>query len=213
MLVSFAAAVAGHRGLGTRSVVCAAPSAPHPTCRVAPVRRRGGNAAGARCQTRARHAVARRRQRSGRKGAHSGGRMAPLLTRPCAVPTARGKYANLNARGSVLLLVNSIVIGIIICALRGIYYALLEEGAIPVALTGMATGLISMLAYTPDVFVPALAGHLLDRYSAGGVGYRYLFLILAMFSVAGVGLTLLFRHRISGRPARVSNSLIAEVHS
>ena len=79
------------------------------------------------------------------QGAHSGGRMAPLLTRPCAVPTARGKYANLNARGSVLLLVNSIVIGIIICALRGIYYALLEEGAVPVALTGMATGLISML--------------------------------------------------------------------
>ena len=114
---------------------------------------------------------------------------------------------------SVLLLVNSIVIGIIIYALRGIYYALLEEGAVPVALTGMATGLISMLAYTPDVFVPALAGHLLDRYSAGGVGYRYLFLILAMFSVAGVGLTLLFRHRISGRPARVSNLLIAEVRS
>ena len=42
MLVSFAAAVAGHRGLGTRSVVCAAPSALHPTRRVAPVRRRGG---------------------------------------------------------------------------------------------------------------------------------------------------------------------------
>ena len=105
------------------------------------------------------------------------------------------------------------MIGIIIYALRGIYYALLEEGAVPVALTGTATGLISMLAYTPDVFVPALAGHLLDRYSAGGVGYRYLFLILAMFSVAGVGLTLLFRHRISGRPARVSNSLIAKVHS
>ena len=99
----------------------------------------------------------------------------------------------------VLLLLNSIVIGFAIYALRGIYYALLEEGAIPVALTGMATGLISMVAYTPDVFIPALAGHLLDRYAAGGVGYRYFFLILAAFSAAGVGLTLFFRHRISAK--------------
>ena len=59
--------------------------------------------------------------------------------------------------------------------------------------------LISMVAYTPDVFVPALAGHLLDRYAAGGAGYRYFFLILAVFSIAGIGLTLLFRHRISVR--------------
>jgi len=91
------------------------------------------------------------------------------------------------------------VIGFVIYALRGIYYALLEEGDIPVALTGMATGLISMVAYTPDVFIPALAGHLLDRYAAGGAGYRYFFLILAVFSIAGIGLTLLFRHRISVR--------------
>ena len=104
----------------------------------------------------------------------------------------------------VLLLLNSIVIGFVIYALRGIYYALLEEGAIPVALTGMATGLISMVAYTPDVFLPALAGHLLDRYATGGVGYRYLFLILGIFSIAGIGLTLLFRHRISARRLKAS---------
>jgi MFS family permease len=101
----------------------------------------------------------------------------------------------------VLLLLNSIVIGFAIYALRGVYYALLEEGAIPVALTGMATGLISMVAYTPDVFLPALAGHLLDRYALDGAGYRYLFLILAGFSAAGIGLTLLFRHRVYAKPS------------
>jgi predicted MFS family arabinose efflux permease len=96
-----------------------------------------------------------------------------------------------------LLLINSILIGCVFFALRGIYFALLEEGAIPVALTGIATGLISLVAYTPDVFIPAIAGHLLDRYPAGGLGYRYFFLMLAVFAVAGVGLTLLFRRRIS----------------
>jgi sugar phosphate permease len=95
----------------------------------------------------------------------------------------------------LLLLLNTLVIGCIIYALRGIYYALLEEGAIPVALTGTATGLIAFVAYTPDVFIPALAGHLLDRYATDGLGYRYFFLILAAFAVVGAGLTLLFRRR------------------
>jgi sugar phosphate permease len=100
----------------------------------------------------------------------------------------------------LLLLINSIAIGCVYYALRGIYFALLEEGAIPMALTGTATGLISLVAYTPDVFVPALAGHLLDTYAANGLGYRYFFLILSLFAVAGVGFTLLFRYCVKAKP-------------
>lgn len=94
-----------------------------------------------------------------------------------------------------LLLVNTIAISCIFFALRGIYFALLEEGGVPVVLTGTATGLISLVAYTPDVFIPALAGHLLDHYPAGGIGYRYFFLILALFAGAGLGFALLFPNR------------------
>ena len=106
----------------------------------------------------------------------------------------------------VLLVTNSIVIGCLFFSLRGIYFALLEEGAVPLALTGTATGLISLVAYTPDIFVPALAGHLLDRYPAGGVGYRIFFLILAIFALAGAGLTLVFRRRVSRRRATQAQS-------
>ncbi len=102
----------------------------------------------------------------------------------------------------LLLLINSIAIGCVFYALRGIYFALLEEGAVPAELTGTATGLISLVAFTPDVFVPALGGHLLDRYGAGGLGYRYFFLVLALFAIAGIGLTLLFRRVVSVNPAR-----------
>lgn len=101
-----------------------------------------------------------------------------------------------------LLVINSIVIGCVFFALRGIYFALLEEGAVPLALTGTATGLISLVAYTPDVFVPALAGHLLDRYPVHGLGYRIFFFILALFCLAGIGLTLLFRRHVSVRRAK-----------
>jgi sugar phosphate permease len=95
-----------------------------------------------------------------------------------------------------LLLINSIVIGCAIYALRGIYYALLEEGAVPLILTGTATGLISLIAYTPDVFIPILAGHLLDKYADRGLGYKYFFLILAVFAVTGAALTIIFKRKL-----------------
>ncbi len=102
-----------------------------------------------------------------------------------------------------LLLINSIAIGCAIYALRGIYYALLEEGNIPVLLTGSATGLISLVAYTPDVFIPIVAGHLLDRYPVGGLGYRYFFLLLGLFTMVGVVLTVVFRRSIGAQASRL----------
>jgi MFS family permease len=105
-----------------------------------------------------------------------------------------------------LLLGNSIAIFCLIYALRGIYFALLEEGGVPLELTGMATGLISLVAFSPDTFIPALAGHLLDRYPVGGLGYRYFFLILTMFALIGIALTLVFRISVRTNP-KVSERL------
>jgi predicted MFS family arabinose efflux permease len=56
----------------------------------------------------------------------------------------------------LVLLCNSIMIGCAFYGLKGIYFALLEEGAVPLELTGTATGLISLVAYTPDIFIPRL---------------------------------------------------------
>jgi sugar phosphate permease len=70
---------------------------------------------------------------------------------------------------------------------------LLEEGSIPLVLTGTATGLISLIAYSPDVFIPLLAGKLLDQFPEHGLGYKYFFLILSLFAFTGAALTLVFR--------------------
>lgn len=113
-----------------------------------------------------------------------------------------------SSRLYLLLLINSTAIGCALYALRGIYFALLEEGAVPLALTGTATGLISVVAYTPDVFIPLLAGHLLDRYGAAAVGYRYFFLILAIFAVAGVGFTLMFRYCVGVKAAASAGPVV-----
>lgn len=79
-------------------------------------------------------------------------------------------------------------------ALRGIYFALLEESGIPLNLTGIAVGTISMLAYTPDIFAPLLAGWLVDN-SPGMLGYRRYFGVLALSAAVGLVAVVAIRYR------------------
>jgi nitrate/nitrite transporter NarK len=83
-----------------------------------------------------------------------------------------------------ILIVNTGVASLAIFALRGIYFALLEEGGVPAAITGTAAGLISAVGFTPDVFMPLLGGLVLDRYP-GGPGYRYLFSAIVVLCALG----------------------------
>ena len=78
-----------------------------------------------------------------------------------------------------------------IFALRGLYYAVMEEGRIPLAYTGSAVGLVSVTGYTPDIFMGPLTGYLLDS-APGASGHRHVFVAVAIFSVAGLIASLTF---------------------
>ena len=76
-------------------------------------------------------------------------------------------------------------------ALRGVYFALFDEAGVPLALTGTATGVVSFIGYTPDIFFGPLMGMLTDS-GTGMLGHQRLFGVLALFALAGAGLTLAF---------------------
>ncbi|MFP4081916.1 MAG: MFS transporter [Candidatus Aminicenantes bacterium] len=84
----------------------------------------------------------------------------------------------------LILIINTAVASLAIFALRGVYFALIEEGGIPLAVTGTATGVVSMVGYTPDAFMPMVGGVLLDGYP-GALGYRYFFLFIAVLCILG----------------------------
>ncbi len=88
-----------------------------------------------------------------------------------------------------LMIANLAVASIAIFALRGIYFALLEECGVPPALTGTTTGLVSVIGFTPDVFAPALFGYLLDAFP-GALGYRLFFTFIAVACVIGLAAAL-----------------------
>jgi sugar phosphate permease len=70
-------------------------------------------------------------------------------------------------------------------ALRGVYYALLEENRTPKYLTGAAVGLVSVVGYTPDAFFGSITGRILDA-NPGLVGYQNYFMFLAGISLVGI---------------------------
>lgn len=88
-----------------------------------------------------------------------------------------------------------------IFALRGLYFAIMEEGKIPLAYTGSAVGLISVVGYTPDIFMPLIIGYFLDR-SPGADGHRDVFIVITAFAIAGFFATLLFMRLAAKKAAK-----------
>ena len=99
----------------------------------------------------------------------------------------------------ILMLANVFIVTIAIYAVRGIYFALLDEGGVAPAVTGTAVGVISAIGFTPDVFMPLLGGVLLDAYP-GAEGYRYYYLVIAALCAIGTMAAFVIMRRASKHP-------------
>lgn len=98
-----------------------------------------------------------------------------------------------------LMFVSLAIGSIAVYAMRGIYFALLEEGSIPIAVTATAAGVISAVGFTPDIFMPLLGGVLLDKFP-GALGYRYFFLTTAAICLVGLVASMIIYFKIVKRP-------------
>jgi nitrate/nitrite transporter NarK len=92
-----------------------------------------------------------------------------------------------------LLWANVLVSCLGLFALRGIYFALLEESQVPRHMTGTAVGVVSFIGYTPEIFMPLLGGWLIDRWSGELTGYNVLFFFLGIMSIVGIVATVALR--------------------
>ena len=71
-----------------------------------------------------------------------------------------------------------------IYSIRCLYFAIMDSVKIPVMLTGTAVGLVSVIGYTPDIFMGPVIGYFLDNYP-GSMGYQYVFALIAVFALVG----------------------------
>jgi hypothetical protein len=91
-----------------------------------------------------------------------------------------------------------------IFGLRALYYAIFEEARIPLVVTGTAVGIVSVVGYTPDIFVNYFGGVILDA-APGLAGHQHFFMFQAAFAGLGLlsALTMMFYLKgLKGRTAK-----------
>lgn len=91
----------------------------------------------------------------------------------------------------VLVFINLALLMIGVYGLRALYFALIQEARIPIIYTGTAVGLISILGFSPDIFMGPWIGYLLDN-NPGATGFRHVFTVLSLFAVVGFLASLIF---------------------
>lgn len=96
---------------------------------------------------------------------------------------------------TILFFFSVIVIAAGVYATRALYFGVMQVGKIPLALTGTAVGLISLIGYTPDVFAGPAYGMLLDAHPGKEIGHQYVFLMLSSFAFIGAIASLLYHRK------------------
>lgn len=99
---------------------------------------------------------------------------------------------------TALFFLSIVIIAIGIYSARALYFAVMQEGRIPIVLTGTAVGLISVIGYTPDIFAGPAYGYLLDAHPREEIGHQNVFWMLTAFSLVG-GIASIIYYRLYGK--------------
>ncbi|BAQ81569.1 MULTISPECIES: MFS transporter [Pseudomonas] len=100
------------------------------------------------------------------------------------------------AMGSLGLLIATVIfIGLMTYAIRGLYWAILDTCRIPLRITGLAIGIVSVVGYLPDAFIPLINGYLTEHFP-GALGYRLYFGYIAAVGALGTLAAIALRARI-----------------
>ena len=99
---------------------------------------------------------------------------------------------------TLLFFISVVVIAAGVYGIRALYFGVMHVGKIPLALTGTAVGLISLIGYTPDVFAGPAYGMLLDAHPGEELGHQHVFWMLSAFAFVG-GIAAFIYHKKYGK--------------
>jgi sugar phosphate permease len=105
-----------------------------------------------------------------------------------------------SLRNMTVLAFVVLFIGVMTYAIRGLYWTLLDHCAIPMRITGLAIGLVSLIGYSSDIFLPLINGYITERF-AGLVGYQIYFAYVAVIGALGWIAALALKRMTDSKPA------------
>ena len=104
-----------------------------------------------------------------------------LILASCALAL----MAFVPASSAALLMITVVLlIGLLTYGVRGLYWATLGGCNVPNKIKGLAIGIISMIGYFPEVYLPLLSAALIENYP-GGLGYKIYYLIVSVAGLLG----------------------------
>jgi len=98
----------------------------------------------------------------------------------------------------LLCAVLTIVLGYFVNVVKATYWSTMGEAGIPLATTGMATGVISLIALTPDIFTPKVISLFLNYGEKQGnieIGYNMMLIWCGVWAGLGIVAALILKHR------------------
>ena len=87
--------------------------------------------------------------------------------------------------GSVVIVLGVVLtVSLLTYAVRGIYWGTLADCDVPVHMKGLAIGVMSLIGYSPEIWVPLMNGYLVDAFP-GRTGYALYFGSIAPLGFVG----------------------------
>lgn len=89
-------------------------------------------------------------------------------------------------------------VGLLTYAVRGIYWSTLDRCGVSNNIKGLAIGLISIIGFSPDIYLPLLESYLVSTFP-GRLAYTIYFGLIAACGVLGAAAAMQLRQRVSAR--------------
>ena len=113
--------------------------------------------------------------------------------------------AVMNGMSSTLFIVLCIIIYAGMYGGYSMVFSMMDEGGIPLRVSGTAIGLVCTVGYLPEVVVPFVSGKLLDAF--GNEGYRYLFIAIVVIMVIGLMMLVVWDRYVKKLKAKNTESV------
>lgn len=104
----------------------------------------------------------------------------------------------LTGKVALLCLAITLVLSYFINVIKSTYWSIMGDAGIPVESTGLATGIISFIALTPEIFVPPVVSRFItygENIGNVAAGFQLMFLWILVWSVLGVVASLILKRR------------------
>lgn len=107
-----------------------------------------------------------------------------------------------------LIYVLIVAAGLVMYVIRGVYWSILDECRVPVAVTGIAIGIISFFGYLPDIFLPQISSAIYTNFGDNVAGANNVyFVVTAAIGLIGAGAAMYFTRLVKRRAT--TESLVA----